>query len=132
MVEPDAEMAWLHQALALLVARHGKRGAAAGGGTAYLGGLAQAGHADAQDAGGHRASGPGDGGLPKGVQADRLDETAQAVEQLKRQVGELDQRLKKLEGQQTAVVPVNKVVQAPDSRFPLRRWIRGLLGTGRG
>ena len=28
MVHYEAEMAWLHQALAFLVARHGKRGAA--------------------------------------------------------------------------------------------------------
>ena len=56
MVETDYEMAWLHQALNVLTAR--LRGAAS-----YPGRLAQAGHAHAQDAGGHRTSGHGDGGV---------------------------------------------------------------------
>lgn len=58
MVGTDSEMAWLHQALNVLMARHGFGGAAS-----YPGRLAQAGHAHAQDAGGHRTSGHGDGGV---------------------------------------------------------------------
>ena len=63
------------------------------------------------------------GELPEGVHADRLDETAQAVRQLKRQVSDLAERLKKLEGQQTAGVPVNKVAVAETvGSWAFRRW----------
>ena len=126
MVETDSEMAWLPQALNVLMARHRFGGAAD-----YPGGLAQAGHAHAQDAGGHRASGPGVGELPKGTQADRLDETAPVVEQPKIQVSDLAERLKKQEGQQNAVAPVNKAVEAPDTGPSLRRWVPGLFDVGR-
>ncbi len=133
MVESDSEMAWLHQALAFLVARHGKRGAAR-----YLE-VARPTLEDwlRRDTPTPRMREaiervvPEMGELPEGVQADRLDELANAVEQLKRQLSDLAERLKKLEARQTALVPVSKVVEAPDSRFPLSQWVRGLFGPNR-
>lgn len=64
------------------------------------------------------------GELPEGTRADRLDEVADAVEQLKRQVGDLAERLTKLEGQRKAGAPVNKTVEAPDTGPSLRRLSR--------
>ena len=133
MVETQSEMAWLHQAMAFLVARQGKRGAAR---------LLEVARPTLEDWLLRDTPTPRMreavervvqemGELSEGVQADRLDEVADAVEQLKRQVGDLAERLKKLEGQQTAMVAVNEVVEAPDTGSPLRRLVRGLFGGGR-
>ena len=107
MVQHEGEMAWLHHVLAFVVARQGKRGAAR---------LLEVARPTLEDW--LRGDTPTPrmreavervvqemGELPEGVQADRLDEVADAVEQLKRQVGDLAERLKKLEGQQRVIAP---------------------------
>ena len=130
MVQHEGEMAWLHQALAFLVSRHGKRGAARLLGVARptLEGWMVRDTPTARMREAVEQVVEEMGELPEGVQADRLDEVADAVEQLKRQVGDLAGRLKKLEGQQTAVVPVEKVVEAQGTESPVRRWLGGLFG----
>ena len=130
MVHYEAEMAWLHQALAFLVARHGKRGAA------RLLGVTRPTLEDwshrsaptprmreAVEKAVHEMDDPQETAL-----AERVEEIAQQVEALARQVVDLDGRLDALEMQQTAVVPVVVAAAAPVPQQPIRRWIRGLFG----
>ena len=133
MVQNDAEeIVWLHQAMDLLVARHGKRGAARQLGvtrpTLEEWSRRTTPTPRMREAVGQAVREIKE--LPEAVQSERLEDIAEQMETLTRQMADVSSRLEALESQQTALA----LAPAPDERPGLKRskldWLRGVFRRG--